>query len=167
TDLDVAAVKDSCMPTEALSYTWRITGMPSTRAVLTLLQPDDKCAPPTATSTTSLVVADAKRQVCLWTDETVTAATQMYSMVLDASDGTTTVPSAAVNIPVAPDAPPCITGTQLPTGSYVVDRTELQTFQVTGVADDRDSFGSALLTFRWSVWRETDPVWRVVPAHPG
>jgi hypothetical protein len=90
----------------------------------------------------------------------------MYTVVLDASDGSSSVTSPVADVPVSPDAPPCITGEDPAAGSYVVDRTQTQSFQVTGVFDDRDPFGSASLTFAWSVWRESDPSWRVVPTHP-
>src|SRR5205814_1531638 len=102
------------------------TGTPSTRAVLTRYD-GSVCQPPTASSGPSLVVADHTIQVCLWTDEAITTAMQNYLVVLEVSDGTSTVPSTSGgNIPVLPDAPPCITGTQLPAGRYVVDRSELQ-----------------------------------------
>ena len=68
------------------------------------------------------------------------------------------------DVPVGADEPPCITGTNPVAGSYVVDRTELQEFDVDGVVDDRDVFGTDGIGFQWSVWREADPTWRPVPS---
>src|SRR5262249_23197244 len=43
------------------------------------------------------------------------------------------------------------------------------TLEVTGVDDELDSYpnGQGKLTFYWSVWRETDPVWRDIPDNAG
>lgn len=173
-DVDADAQRDdSCATTETLTYTWRIVGMPGMATAKLTPAVNDGCPDPDAAGGTTLSVADLKQQVCLWTTSTTGTATSMYSVALDVSDGTTTVASPIANIPVAPDQPPCITGTQLPAGSYVVDRTEVQTFRVTGVGDDLDSFGSDKLSFVWSIWHEGDvdvdgaPVWHTVPSHPG
>ncbi len=157
----------SCGRGETLAYTWRITGMPSgARPVLTL-NDGNGCLAPTAQSGLALAVDDYAKQVCLWTDANLPAGTAMYSVVLEATDGTSTVQSGTADIPVAADAPPCITGTNPVAGSYVVDRTQLQTFGVDSAVDDRDVFGSTdrPITFAWSVWRESDPAWRAVPSY--
>jgi hypothetical protein len=167
TDAD-AAVRGgdpSCPPAERLTYTWRIVDAP-TGSAPRLTSYDGGCAAATATSGPTLAVAAPTAQVCLWTDPTLTGATALYTVVLDVSDGTTTVTSPAGEVPVSADAPPCITGTNPIAGSYIVDRSELQRFDIDGVLDDRDAFGTPGITFAWSVWREADPVWREVPSWP-
>ncbi len=170
-DADASATNPNgqCAPPEALQYTWRVVGMPSgARPVLTTWDSNNGCATPTAASGMTLTLTDAAAQVCLWTDTVAPASTSMYGIVLDASDGNSTVTSTTADLPVLPDQPPCITGTQDPAGSYVVDRTQLQQFDVTGVVDDLDPLGAqtSQLAFRWSVWRDSDPTWRVVPDWP-
>lgn len=166
-DLDQGARAPACDTTETMTYTWRITRQPSGAppAQLTLFA-DGGCTAPTAGSGVTLPVPSTATQVCLWTAAGATSTTSMYSVAMDASDGTTRVTSATADVPVAADAPPCITGTDLVEGSYVLDRTQRQSFQVLGVADDRDPFPSDKLTFAWSLWRESDPTWRAVPSHP-
>ena len=107
--------------------------------------------------------SDALMQVCLWTDPVLGAATAMYDVAVEVDDGTTLAAGPVANVPVGLDQPPCITGTNPVAGSYVVDRTQLQLFDVDGVADDRDLFGVGI-SFLWSVWRGSDPVWRTVPS---
>lgn len=163
-----SARNPACGTVEMLSYTWRITSMPgSARPVLTAFANND-CMPPDAASGTTLTLPSYTTQVCLWTDPTaMTTSTAMYSVELSASDGTNSSDKPVVaNVTVSPDQPPCITGTQPVAGSYVVDRTLTQHFEVEGVFDDRDPFGSARLIYAWSVWRESDPSWRAVPLRP-
>jgi hypothetical protein len=162
-DAGARATIGDCAPSETLSYTWRISDWPGgAKPVLTAFD-GLGCTAPTASSGTTLVVPDALTQVCLWTDPTLAAATAMYSVVLDVSDGTSTVTSPVGDVPVSTDEPPCITGTNPVAGSYVVDRSQLQEFDVDGVVDDRDRFDDGI-TFAWSVWRQTDPTWRPVPS---
>jgi hypothetical protein len=118
------------------------------------------CADPTSLSGTSLTVADTVTQVCLNTNETLSSGVGMYSVELHASDdgNKTFVKSGSANITVGPDQPPCITGTEPVTGSYVVDRTQPQTFYVDGANDDRDSFDAGI-TYAWSVYRAADGSW--------
>jgi hypothetical protein len=162
----------SCKPGEMVTYTWRVMSSPATAQPKLTPIVDGNCAD--VPGGTALVVPTFATQVCLWTDPKAENATSMYKVVLEAFDGKTLAMGLAGDgIQVSPDQPPCITGTQLPAGSYVVDRSQPQTFQVTGVADDLDGFGASALHFAWSVWRETDvdsmgvPVWRSVPSHPG
>jgi hypothetical protein len=165
-DLDSTATSGylGCAAGETLTYTWRISAQPSgTKPVLTLYD-GTACASPTAASGVTVVAPDATTQVCLWTDPMIVGATAMYSVALDVSDGTTTATSPVGDVPVGVDQPPCITGTDPIAGSYVVDRTQLQQFIVDGVADDRDVFGSSGISYAWSVWRESDPIWRAVPS---
>lgn len=163
-DAGVRAGASGCPAAETLTYTWRITDQPSgTKPVLTL---DDGsgCAKPTALAGPTATTTDATTQACLWTDPMIVGLSAMYSVALEVSDGTTTTVGPVGDVPVGPDQAPCITGTDPVAGSYVVDRTVMQEFQVDGVADHRDPFGSPNLTFAWSVWRGTDPVWRAVPS---
>ncbi len=162
-DADADAFKLGCSPSETLTYTWRISDWPGgAKPVLTAFD-GLGCASPTASSGLTLAVPGPTSQVCLQTDPTLTGATAMYRVVLDVSDGTTTVTSPAGDVAVGADEPPCITGTDPLAGSYVVDRTQLQEFGVDGVVDDRDVFGVGI-GFVWSVWREADPTWRTVPS---
>lgn len=154
----------SCPDGETLSYRWRVTDWPAGDAPLLTLFDGVNCAPATAASGTALDVPSAKSQVCLWTDPQLVAATGMYSVVLDVSDGTSVVTSPVGDVPVGPDQPPCITGTEPIAGSYVVDRTALQHFFVDGVADDLDRFGGDGIHYAWSVYRAADQSWREVPS---
>ncbi|MCU1279872.1 MAG: hypothetical protein JWM53_3418, partial [bacterium] len=163
-DAAVAAPDASCGRAETLSYVWRIAGQPSGTKPLLTLYDGKACAAPTAASGLTVRAPDAKTQVCLWTDPMIAGATAMYSVVLDVSDGTTSATSPAADVPVGADEPPCITGTNPVAGSYVVDRAQLQQFEVDGVVDDRDVFGSDGIGYAWSVWRENDPTWRAVPS---
>jgi hypothetical protein len=169
-DADADAHLPGCSATDVLAYTWRISAQPSgTKPVLTLYDKQQKgCTPVTATSTTTLMVIDPTVWVCLWTDPMIAGSTAAYNVVFDVtddpSDPTHTVTSPSASISVGPDQPPCITGTNPVAGSYVVDRTVLQEFDIDGAVDDRDPFGSANLTFAWSVWRDSDPTWRDVPS---
>jgi hypothetical protein len=155
----------ACGPGEKLTYTWRIAAQPSgTRPVLTLYDAVARaCVDKNALSGSSVVAPDDTTQVCLWTDAMINGAVAMYSVVLDVSDGTTTTTSPAGDVPVGADEPPCITGTEPIAGSYVVDRSAMQTFDVDGVKDDRDLFGTDGILYVWSLWRESDPTWRTVP----
>jgi hypothetical protein len=165
-DANVSGSNASCAQSEKLTYQWRVSDQPSgTKPVLTLYDAKAKaCVAPTSASGLTVDAADAKTQVCLWTDPMISGATAMYGVVLDVFDGTSRATSPVGNVPVSVDEPPCITGTDPIAGSYVVDRTQLQQFQVDGVADDRDVFGSSGISYSWSVWRESDPVWRAVPS---
>jgi len=154
-----------CTNDEPLTYTWRISDWPGgAKPVLTAVD-GVNCAAPTAASGTSLRVPTQSSQVCLTTDANIVGATAMYSVVLEVSDGTSTVVSAAGNIPVSADEPPCITGTNPVGGSYVVDRTQLQSFDVEGAVDDRDSFSDGSIGFVWSVRRDSDANWSIVPSY--
>lgn len=154
----------ACATRETLRYTWRIVSRPDGSQPL-LTRWANGCQPPAADSGPTLEVPDAAAQVCLWPDVAPANGAAMYGVVLEVSDGAHTVPSTTVDVPVAADAPPCITGTSPPAGSYVFDAGQPQTFEVTGVADDLDGLDS--VTYVWSLWRETDPVWRVVPMYTG
>ncbi len=167
-DADAGEHADGCSPTDQLAYAFRISDYPAgTTPVLTLYDKKNGCAPVTAASTTTLSVLDPTTQVCLWTDPMIVGSTEMYSLVFDVtddpSDPTHTTSSTAGSISVSADQLPCITGEDPVAGSYVVDRTLLQTFTIDDAVDDRDSFGSPGLTFAWSVWRDADPNWRDVP----
>jgi len=162
-DADADAHHAGCAPSETLMYSWRISDFPGgAKPVLTAFD-GSGCLAPTSASGLVLEVPTPGTQVCLWTDPMLVGMTAMYSLVLDVSDGTTTVSSPVGDVPVAADEPPCITGTNPVAGSYVVDRAQLQTFDVDGVVDDRDRFGGGI-SFVWSVWREADPTWRTVPS---
>lgn len=173
-DGDQLASAPGCSTQEKLTYTWKVTAMPAgAQPRLTVLGVDNNCVAPDASSGTTLTAQSPALQICLWTDGGMAFASEMYSVQLEVTDGTTPVDSGIADIPVAPDQPPCITGTQpiATTSPYVVDRMQLQSFKVDGVFDDRDPFGSAQLTFAWSVRRSSDvdgsgtPIWRNVPMH--
>ena len=163
-DADGGAHGVGCAPSETLRYTWRITAWPDGAQPVLTAWDGQGCLPKTSSSGTTLAVSDASQQVCLWTDANVVAATAMYSVVMDVSDGTTTVTSPVGDVPVSADEPPCITGTNPVAGSYVVDRSQPQEFDVDGALDDRDRFDTGGITFAWSVWSESNPTWRPVPS---
>jgi len=161
-DAGVHASFAGCSANETLRYTWRVTDWPGgSKPTLTLFD-GSTCAAPTAASGATLVVPNTLMHVCLWTDPMLFSGVGMYSVVLDASDGTTLVTSGAANITVGPDQPPCITGTEPVAGSYVVDRTQTQSFYVDGAVDDRDGFDAGI-SYVWSVYRAADGTWTDVP----
>jgi hypothetical protein len=162
-DSDQYASAPGCVPSEKVTYTWRISDWPAGGKPVLTSYDGVHCAKPTSLDGSTITVANSTDQVCLWTDETVAGASAMYSVVLDVSDGTTSVTSPAGNLDVAPDQPPCITGTNPVAGSYVVDRTQVQMFDVDGALDDRDAFGDGSITYAWSVYRALDNTWRQVP----
>ncbi|MCU1276829.1 MAG: hypothetical protein JWM53_375 [bacterium] len=162
-DADAASPYPKCPGAEKLTYTWRIREQPSgTNPVLTLLDTSG-CRKPTATSGLRVSTSDPKAQVCLWTDPMIVGDLAMYSLAVDVSDGTSSATLDAGAVAVTVDEPPCITGTDPIAGSYVVDRTQLQQFDVDGVVDDRDLFGAGI-GYAWSVWRQSDQTWRPVPS---
>jgi hypothetical protein len=173
-DDDAQVSAPGCDSTETIHYQYKVTAMPAgAQPVLTIFDNTNNCKAPDASSGTTLAIDALSRQVCLWTDNGSAFASEMYAVQLIVDDGTSFVPSKEVDIPVAPDQPPCITG-EYPaatTSSYIVDRTQVQTFEVTGVFDDRDPYNSTNLTYIWSVRRSSDlgannmPVWRDVPMH--
>ena len=154
-----------CPSAETLSYQWRISDWPGGAKPMLTAFDGLGCPSPTAESGTTLVVPNATTQVCLWTDPALVGGTAMYSVVLDVSDGTSTVSSPVGGVTVSADEPPCITGTEPVAGSYVVDRSELQTFLVDGSVDDRDHFNDGSISYVWSVRRDTDVAWSEVPSH--
>jgi len=151
-----------CPTSESLSYTWRVTDWPGgAKPVLTAFD-GTSCAPPTADSGKMLVVPKQDAQVCLKTDPLVVGSSGMYRVVLDVFDGKTTASTPPGAVEVHADEPPCITGVSPVAGSYVVDRTQLQLFDVEGAQDDRDHFVDGSIGFVWSVRRDSDATWTQV-----
>jgi len=101
--------------------------------------------------------------VCVYPDVGGVTTQFPYDVAMFVSDGNTEVVTHTFTAGVRADLPPCLSGGAPVAGAYVVDRSEVQRFAVTGVVDDLDAFGTALLTYEWSIWRELDPVWRTVP----
>jgi hypothetical protein len=160
---------------EVLVYRWEILAMPATSHAVLGAKPskdsqllgDAPCpsARPAGLSRTFIPgEKDYPRAVCLYPDEGGTLTSFDYQVAMFVSDGKTEVRTNVFVAPVRADVQPCVTGTAPAPGAYVVDRNEVQRFSVTGVTDDLDGFGTANLTYQWSIWRELDPVWRTVPA---
>ena len=150
-----------CKPTEALTYKWILTDWPG-GAQKPVLTPFDgaHCAAATSDSGTSLVVTDPTAHVCVKTN----SGPGTYTVELDVSDdGHAFIGSHSAVLAVGPDEPPCITGTEPVAGSYVVDRTQPQSFYVDGAVDDLDSFDAGI-GYVWSVYRYADDSWRDVPS---
>ena len=151
-----------CMPTETLGYRWILSDWPggAQQPVLTAFD-GTSCAPATAASGKTLVVADAAAHVCVKTN----SGPGTYTLKLQASDDGfhSFIESHAAVIAVGPDQPPCITGTEPVAGSYVVDRTQPQSFYVDGAVDDLDAFDAGI-SYVWSVYRYADNTWRDVPS---
>ena len=153
------ADRDACA-TPGASPTGRAAPSPCSRSF-----DGGSCAAPTADSGATLAVADTMTQVCLWTDPMLVGTGDVQRRPRRRPTAPpTTSPARAANITVGPDQPPCITGTEPVAGSYVVDRSELQTFHVDGVDRRSRQLRHAGITFAWSVWRAADPVWRDVPS---
>ncbi|HEX4459672.1 MAG TPA: hypothetical protein VIA18_16955 [Polyangia bacterium] len=151
---------------ETLSYTWSVVTAPA--GANPALGPTVGGVCPAAAAAgagTTLTLVDAKAQVCLYTDALVAGdAPGYYALGVTVSDGVNPPVAAQPQqqMGVVSDQPPCITGTVPGGGLRVIDRTEPQTFTITGVTDDLDPYGSQLLTYAWSVWRTSDPNWRAV-----
>ena len=89
--------------------------------------------------------------VCLYPDPALpSGAPSSYLVAVDVSDGTNTVPSTTLMIPVIGDAPACLDGVYPAAGHYVLARTEPQVFQALGADDVTDAIA---LTYEWSILR--------------
>jgi hypothetical protein len=143
-----------CPAWPALTLDWTVTG--GSHPVLSIADPQGHCAPPAqGTAAATLSVPDYQTGVCLWTDDVVPAAGATYDVLFRASiEGLTAVKDDTVA--VGPDQMPCITGADPIAASYVVDRAQHFSAEITGVDDDRDGYGSPDLHYAWSVWSQTD-----------
>jgi hypothetical protein len=176
-DAQLPPAAADCSPkdyNETFRYRWEIVGLPPASHAVVGPKPskdvqmlgDADCPPSPAPGLTTVYhpgSGDYPRAACVYPDVGSVAAPDIYQMVFAVSDGTTEVQTNVFDAPVSADVPPCLTGAAPAPGSYVVDRTEIQRFTITGATDDLDTFPSAGLTFQWSIWREQDPTWRIVP----
>jgi hypothetical protein len=169
-----AANCDATQFNETLTYRWEVTGLPAGSHAAIGPKPskgstpagDASCPPspaPGLGATWTPGAGDFPTAACFYPDVGTNPVAAMYQITLYVSDGNTEIHGTAFTAPVRADLPPCLTGAAPEPGSYVVDRSGVQEFAVTGVADDRDPFGSPELGFVWSIWREQDPTWREVP----
>ena len=155
---------------EALSFRWSLTVPPgSTMAGLG----DGPCSAADVQQGAVALTQDAKDQsageVCLAPDVpgtyTLTALVDdgaPRSAQLQATDGQT----ASFQVQVAGDRPPClvVANADPPPASYIDGRGDAPLFQVREVKDDLDGFPATATTrFSWSLWHESDPVWRPLP----
>jgi hypothetical protein len=176
-DADVLPAGSGCavnVYNESFRYRWEIVGLPGTSHAVLGPKPsknsmhlgDADCPATPAPGLDKVFVPgpdDYPLAVCVYPDEGGATVPEMYQVALYVSDGTTEIRTNVFDAPVRADLPPCLTGAAPTPGSYVVDRMELQRFTVTGAIDDLDPFASAGLSYQWSLWREQDPAWRVVP----
>jgi hypothetical protein len=154
----------TCPGGETLTYTWTIKDWPAGSAMPTLgLFDGTNCPPAGAGSGKQVTVTSPTAQICLRTDPNVTGPTALYTVVLDVADGANKPIELMSSVAVYPNEPPCITGTNPVAGSYVVDRSQLQLFDVDGAVDDRDHFSDGTIGFVWSVRRDSDATWTEVP----
>jgi hypothetical protein len=162
-----AEASPECHTAETLSYSWRIVDGPTGNGARLTPFTAAGCVDPGPLSSPMLAVPDAAARVCLWTDAAVAPALKSTYLVrfVVADQTSPEIQGPMLSVDVAPDQPPCITGEAPAAGAYVVDRTQPLWLEVTGVADDRDPYGSSQLGFVWSIWRQSDPTWRDVPAH--
>jgi hypothetical protein len=157
-----------CKDDETFAYRWEIVGLPATSHAVLGPRPSQSgdCPPSPAPGLDKIWRPGAKDfplATCVYPDVGEAQVSLDYQIAFFVSDGTTEIRSNVFDAPVRSDLPPCLTGAAPAPASYVVDRSETQRFTVTGATDDLDPFPSAGLTFQWSIWREQDPVWRVVP----
>jgi hypothetical protein len=118
--------------------------------------------------------ATSTAEVCLWPDYGPSGGSTMYTVTLTVSDGTSTA-SVQTVVPVTGDALPCIDSLNPPDGSYVVDPNSpapFDTLTVAKVIDDLDPYPvppgtTTQISFKWTLWRESDPVWRTIPFSGG
>jgi hypothetical protein len=160
---DADLVPANCPGVETLHYTWNVRDGSGGAVTLTPLDSNGNCAAPTASSSKTLVVTSPMAQVCLNTDPSV-AGGSAYTVTLTVDDGNNnpTGGLTPLSVGVSADEPPCITGVAPEAGDYVVDRTQIQQFDVAGVIDDRDTLGQQL-GLVWSVRRDSDTTWTEVP----
>jgi hypothetical protein len=155
---------------ETLTYRWAIEGMPATSHAVIGPKPgsngelDCPNMPPAGlTKTWTASAKDYPKAACVYTDVGGDeSAPDMYQIRLHVTDGTTQIDTNPFSAAVRNDLPPCLTGAAPAPGAYVIDRNEVQRFDVTGAIDDLDAFGDTM-QFQWSIWREQDPTWRIVP----
>jgi hypothetical protein len=168
---DATSNVPGCPPQETLTFTWTLTPPAgSASAVFTPWMDHVGCVPMTSMSSNSLSETTTN-QVCLWPDYGPSLTSAPYAINLTVSDGGDTKDSISASIPVTGDALPCITGMNPTEGSYVIDPKNPAPFtvlSVTSITDDLDTLavnGGGTITFYWSLWRESDPVWRDIPIH--
>jgi hypothetical protein len=131
------------------------------------------CAPPAAPILELLTTTDDPewRHACLCPEKGSAQPSVAYPVRLFVSDGRPgnehVIEAQPFSVQVEADQPPCVDGVDPPPGSYVIDRTQPQRFQVVDVLDDRDVEASvdpaAQLQLTWAIWRTSDPAWRLVP----
>jgi hypothetical protein len=154
-----------CGMYESLSYAWTLKPPPGSTAAAITYATNGHCAPRPSGAVLSLL-ASSTDQVCVWPDYGPALASTDYGITLTVSDGGDTADSISTSVGVTGDALPCITGLSPGAGSYVIDPQNpapFDTLSVSAVTDDLDSLGT--LTFYWSLWRESDPVWRDIAIH--
>ncbi len=164
-DIDPDATCDG-NAAETLSYRWVLTAPEGSRTASVVAGPCVGDAP-----------AQAAPEVPAQTQETHVCVTPdvpgAYALALTVDDGggrpagieakdgqTTTFLLAAAH-----DRPPCMDGFLPPPASYILDRAQPATFEVTEVLDDQDAWppsGAGGARFTWSLWRESDPTWRAL-----
>jgi hypothetical protein len=159
-------------PRETRTYAWTLSPpRESTRAAIL----DGPCPGAMLPGMLSLAQTDkelAGATVCVVPDvagaygvEVVADDGAMRPAAMVLSDGQTAPP---LHFQVAPDRPPCMDGfSPAPNLLYILDRAQPAQFVVTEVLDDADPYpnplGPSTATFRWSLWRASDPTWRALP----
>jgi hypothetical protein len=169
-DPDAAAAAPNCTPSDTITVTWRVDSPPGMSAVIA--PPVDGRCPEQAPASASATfrATTSYTAACLYpTDGGSTGTLPRYSVTVRVSDGTSTLTSNALEVSVRSDLRPCIVDTSPPAGHYVIDRSQPQELMVLRTVDDLDMYppvkSGAQPTFVWSIWRTTDPTWRVVPEH--
>jgi hypothetical protein len=170
-DAHLAMLPTDCDKTiyeEKITYQWDLLGAPSHSAAVIVAKNGADCpAKPPAGAQASWVPGDGDDpfSACIYPDLGGAFVPIYYRAQFSATNRGATIVAGPLSFPVVDDQPPCMTGASPLPGAYVVDRAELQHFLITGVDDDHDPFGSDQLTFIWSLWRQSDPVWRDVPLY--
>jgi hypothetical protein len=149
----------TCDHSERLSYLWKLTPPPGSKAVIGPGQNGLCPAMPAAGLSSELMPPAGSDPLfaCLYPDVGGQTAAVAYPVTLAVSDGDATTTSPPLLVQVLDDQPPCLEASVPGAGSYTLDHTSTQRFLVTLAEDDVDP-----VSYEWSVSSTSDPTWRVV-----
>jgi hypothetical protein len=152
-----------------LLYHWTVSapGSASAGSAGFVEGPCPPTAASTGTSTLDLPKSSSTRQVPVcFVAQTPGVYTIQLQVGPQGSTDSTNVRVTQQMLLFGGDRPACADGFDppvVPGATYVLGRTAPARFSVTEVLDDNDPFPATTRTrFTWSLWRESDPVWREV-----
>jgi hypothetical protein len=153
---------------EAITVRWTIDSLPTGSNAAIYPSTSGQCGacPPAPPNPVTELDTDTKTPywgtACLCPDLGGMPQALNYPVSVYVSDGKhAPIKAQTFTAAVAADSPPCVDGAYPLPASYVVDRSEPWWAQLSPILDDRD--GGPAGQVRWSLWRSSDPTWRVAP----